>query len=310
MRRPSIHQLEVFCKVVRLESMARAAEELCVAPSSVSMQIQELERRFRVPLLVRGPRRTVPTSAGKALYLRAMKVLENLDAVERDLAKLGALESGMLRFASSRTIGSALVRPVLQVFERTYPKVDVAYHVMANSQQANAEVLDERAEFALVGRVRADGVLGVTPLFEESLIVVLSRGHPLAAVEPLTMADLGRQPLLLRESPVLGRDRVVASLEGAGVFPDVVELGSTEAIKAEVVAGRGVAVLPRTTVEEELVEGALVARAVVGFVPSRTVYLATLSHTPLSPPADSFVALLRQRYGAVADSARPELERT
>jgi len=300
MRRPSIHQLEVFCKVVQLESMARAAEEFAVAPSSVSMQIQELERRFRAPLLVRGPRRTVPTSAGKALYVRAVSVLESLDAAERELAELGELESGILRFATGRTIGAALVRPVLQAFEQTYPKVDVAYHVMANSQQAQAEVLHGRAEFALVGRARADRVLEVTPLFEEHLVVVLSPGHPLAEVEQPTMTDLGAHALLLRESPVLGRDRIVAALEEAAVLAEVIELGSTEAIKAGVVAGRGVAVLPQTTVEEELSEGVLVARSVRGFAPSRTVHLATLSHTPLSPPADSFISLLRERYGRVA----------
>ena len=297
MRRPSIHQLEVFCKVVQLESMARAAEEFAVAPSSVSMQIQQLERRFGTPLLVRGPRRTIPTSAGTALYSRAMTVLESLDAVERDLAALGALESGVLRFASSRTIGAALVRPVLQVFERTYPKVDVTYHVMANSQQAGAEVLDDRAELALIGRVRIDGVLQVTPLFEEPLVVVVSPGHPLADVAAPTMADLGEDALLLRESPVLGRDRVEASLARAGVTPKIAELGSTEAIRAAVLAGRGVAVLPRTTVDEELAQGLLVAPAVLGFVPTRTVHLATLGHTPLSPPAESFIALLRERYG-------------
>jgi DNA-binding transcriptional LysR family regulator len=71
-KRPSIHQLEVFCRIVALESMARAAEELQVAPSSVSMQVQELERRYRTRLLVRGPRRTTPTAAGAALYAQVV----------------------------------------------------------------------------------------------------------------------------------------------------------------------------------------------------------------------------------------------
>lgn len=297
MKRPSIHQLEVFCKVVQFSSMARAAEELRVAPSSVSMQIHELERRFRTPLLVRGPRRTVPTAAGTVLYNQALALLEGLDAVERQLTELSALESGTLRFATSRTIGAGAVRPVLQSFERAYPKVDVSYHIMASSQQAKTEVLEERAEFALVGRVGPDWPLDVKPLFEEPLVVALSPEHPLAGETRLTTASLAPHVLLLREPPVLGHERVMRLLEQAGVTPTIVELGSTEAIKAEALAGQGVAVLPRTTVADEVASGVLVRRSVEGFEPNRTVFLTSLPRTPLSPVAESFVCLIRQLCG-------------
>jgi DNA-binding transcriptional LysR family regulator len=293
-KRPSIHQLEVFCRVVQLESMARAAEELRVTPSSVSMQIQELEKRFKAPLLVRGPRRTVPTAAGDVLYTQAIALLEGLDSVERELSRLGALESGVLRFATSRTIGAGPVRLVLQPFERAHPQVDVSYHVMASSQQAKTEVMAERAEFALVGRVGPDWPLDVRPLFEEPLVVVMAPDHPLAAEDRPCTRSLDPHVLLLREPPVLGHARVLRLLEEADAHPTVVELGSTEAVKAEAVAGHGVAVLPRTTVADEITTGDLVTRDLEGFHPNRTIFLTSLSKTPLSPVARSFVQLVRQ----------------
>ncbi len=293
MKRPSIHQLEVFCRVVQLQSMARAAEELRVTPSSVSMQIQELERRFKAPLLVRGPRRTVPTAAGDVLYAQASALLDGLDAVERELSRLGALESGVLRFATSRTIGAGAVRLVLQPFERAHPQVDVSYHVMASSQQAKTEVMAERAEFALVGRVGPDWPLAVRPLFEEPLVVVMSPHHPLAGEQELATRSLERHRLLLREPPVLGHASVMRILGEADTHPTIAELGSTEAVKFEAIAGRGVAVLPRTTVSEEVGAGILVQRDVAGFRPNRTVFVTSLSKTPLSPVARSFVQLVR-----------------
>ncbi|MPZ61432.1 MAG: LysR family transcriptional regulator [Propionibacteriales bacterium] len=299
MKRPSIHQLEVFCKVVQLESMARAAEEFSVAPSSVSMQIQELERRFRTPLLVRGPRRTAPTAAGTVLYTQALALLEGLDAVERELSQLGALESGTLRFAASRTIGAGVVRPVLQSFERAHPNVDISYHVMASSQQAKTEVLDERAEFALVGRAAPDWPLAVTPLFEEPLVVAICPDHPLVHDDLPTIESLAPHVLLLREFPVLGHERIKRLLEQSGVRPTICEFGSTEAVKAAALAGRGVAVLPRTTVADELTSGALLCCSVEGFEPYRAVFLLSLPNTPFSPVAESFVCLMRERYGAL-----------
>ncbi len=181
MKRPSIHQLEVFCRIVQLESMARAAEELQVAPSSVSMQVQELERRYRTKLLIRGPRRTTPTPAGAALYKQVLALLQGLDAVEREIAQLQQVERGTLRFASSRTIGAGLVRRVLQAFEGAHPEVDISYSIMKSSQSAKTEVLEERAEFALVGRVGPGWPLEVKPLFQEAMVVAVAPGHPLAA---------------------------------------------------------------------------------------------------------------------------------
>jgi DNA-binding transcriptional LysR family regulator len=306
LKRPSIHQLEVFCRVVQLGSMARAAEELLVAPSSVSMQIQELEKRYRTRLLVRGPRRTVPTAAGSALYDQVLALLHGLDAVERQLSQLGAVECGTLRFASSRTIGAGVVRPVLQSFERAHPRVDVSYSIMCSSQQAKTEVLDERAEFALVGRVGTGWPLDVRPLFKEPLVVAVASDHPLARETQPTLASLSRHVLLLREAPVLGRERVLQLLAEAGISPEILELGSTEAIKAEAVAGRGVAVLPRTTVTEEIASGALLSCSVAGFEPYRTVYLTSLSKKPLSPVAQSFVHLIEGR-GTAAEAVASSL---
>lgn len=293
MKRPSIHQLEVFCRVVQLNSMARAAEELHVAASSVSMQIQELERRYGTRLLVRGPRRTTPTAAGTVLYTRVLSLLEGLDAVERQLSLLDAGEYGTLRFATSRTIGAGVVRPVLQSFECAHPKVDVSYHVMASSQQAKTEVLEERAEFALIGRTGSGGPLEVRPLFKEPLVVAIAPTHPLAGADRITLAALAGHVFLLREPPVLGHRRITRLLEDAGVQPEIVELGSTSAIKAEALRGRGVAVLPRTTVADEVASGRLVCRSVEGFEPYRTVFLTCLSKTPLSSVAESFVRLIR-----------------
>lgn len=293
MKRPSIHQLEVFCRIVQLESMARAAEELKVAPSSVSMQVQELERRYRTRLLVRGPRRTTPTPAGAALYERVVALLQGLDAAERDIAQLQDGQSGTLRFASSRTIGAGVVRRVLQAFECAYPEVDISYSIMKSSQSAKAEVLEERAEFALVGRVGPGWPLEVKPLFKEPLVVAVAPGHPLARQTRPDLHTLAGHVLLLREPPVLGHKRVRGILEDAGFRPQVQELGSTEAVKSEAVAGHGVAVLPHTTVADEIAAGTLVACSVPGFQPFRTVYLTWLSRSPLSPVAEAFVRAVR-----------------
>ena len=293
---PTIHQLEVFCRVVQLSSMARAAEDLRVAPSSVSMQIHELECRYGTPLLSRGARRTTPTAAGLTLYERVRSLLDGLDSAAHDIKVINSGERGLLQFATSRTICSSVVRPALQAYECAHALVDVSYHVTASSHEAKLEVLSEQAEFALVGRVVPGGSLDVKPFLREPLMLVLSPTHALTSRAQVTLADLGSQTVLLREPPVLCHAKIVAMLEGAGLAPKVKEFGSTEALKAEAASGQGIAVLPRSAVVDEIARGDLRTCAVEGFQLYRTVHVLSLPNTTLSPVASSFLRLVRASF--------------
>ena len=300
---PSLHQLQLFRRVVESASVARAAGELRLAPASVSMQVHDLERKLGATLLERSSRGVTPTAAGRMLYARAVAVSEQVEGIGRDLADLRALEAGSLRFASSRTIGSSLVPPLLRAFERDHPRVNVEFLLMPSSEQAKFAVLEGRAELALLGRVKSEGALDISPLCEEDMVVVIAPGHPLAMEARPEPRHLGRFTLLLRESGVLGGDAVRSALREAAVVPEIVELHSTEAIRSAAVEGQGVAVLPYSSVAADLRERRLVAVPISDFAPRRVVYVARECDAPLSPAARVFLALVREglrpllRYG-------------
>jgi DNA-binding transcriptional LysR family regulator len=294
---PSLHQLEIFCHVVRFRSMARAAELLMVTPSSISMQIQQLERRFGTTLVVRSARGTVPTSTGQAVYDFASELFDRFDTLQREIASKGMLESGLLRIASGHTIGTSVIRPALQTFSGEHPEIEVSHFMLSNSERAKTEVLEGRAEIALIGRVDPDWPVDAEPLVDEPLLITMSPEHPLASLEAPRAQDLAGFPILLRRKYVLGSEQVVDALARLGVRPEVTELGSTEAVKAYARDGKGIAILPATVVTDDVTAGTLVARTFSDFSPRRTVYLARLPKTPLTVCAEAFVELIRIRFG-------------
>lgn len=300
---PSLHQLEIFCHVVRFQSMARAAELLMVTPSSVSMQIQQLERRFGTTLVVRSARGTMPTATGQAVYDFAAELFDRFDALQRDIASMGMLEFGLLRIASGHTIGTSIIRPALQTFTGEHPEIEVSHFMLSNSERAKTEVLEGRAEIALIGRVSPEWPVDAEPLVDEPLMITMSPGHPLAAIAAPRAADLAGFPILLRRNYVLGSDQVLDSLAHLGVRPEVVELGSTEAVKAHARDGRGIAILPETVVADDVKAGTLIAQTFSDFTPRRTVYVARLPKTPLSACADAFLQLVRTRFESDASIA-------
>jgi DNA-binding transcriptional LysR family regulator len=316
MPRPTIHQLEIFCKVVQLKSMARAAEELYLAPSSVTMQVQHLEHKYLTQLLVRSSRGVVPTAAGRALHTRAMSVLRDIDAAEQELAGMRSLDTGVLQFSASRTIGTYLVPSVLSLFQKAYPNVAVEYYIKSGGDQARFAVLEQLVEFAILGRVKNETVLAVDALLHEPMQIVFSPDHPFTAIEFPDLSDLGRHPLLLRQGRILSRDYIVGCLADATGSLDIQEFGNTEAIKEAAIEGHGVAILPQTSVAAEIATGQLVTRTVPGFTPRRTAYVVRPRNVPLSAAASAFLTLAQQLHicpepveGDLDDEVVPAAER-
>jgi DNA-binding transcriptional LysR family regulator len=58
----SFRDLEVFCKVVELESFSKAAEAVSLVQASVSERIASLEKKIGMPLLDRLGRKVIPTA--------------------------------------------------------------------------------------------------------------------------------------------------------------------------------------------------------------------------------------------------------
>ncbi|MBW2096390.1 MAG: LysR family transcriptional regulator [Deltaproteobacteria bacterium] len=71
-----LRQLEIFRKVVELESFSKAAEAVSLAQASVSERIATLENMVGTRLLDRLGRQVVPTRAGELLYKHALLLLD------------------------------------------------------------------------------------------------------------------------------------------------------------------------------------------------------------------------------------------
>ncbi|MBN1628050.1 MAG: LysR family transcriptional regulator, partial [Deltaproteobacteria bacterium] len=71
-----LRQLEIFCRVVELQSFSRAAEAVFLTQASVSERISGLENSVGVRLLDRLGRQVLPTKAGELLYRQAIRLLD------------------------------------------------------------------------------------------------------------------------------------------------------------------------------------------------------------------------------------------
>ena len=87
MKRLNYQHLHYFWTLVRTGSLARACEELGLAPATVSAQVRLLEAQLGEPLLQRKGRRIEPTESGRIVQRHAQQIFgigqELVDAIEQ-----------------------------------------------------------------------------------------------------------------------------------------------------------------------------------------------------------------------------------
>lgn len=125
MIRPSFNDLTAFVTVATRRSFRRAADELGVAPSSLSHVIRALEERLGVRLLNRTTRSVSPTEAGFELLGRLRPVLADLDQALDSVAAFRGSLAGTVRINAPRLAAALLVRDILPVMAERFPDVVV-----------------------------------------------------------------------------------------------------------------------------------------------------------------------------------------
>ena len=110
----NIRQLQVFETVARLESYSRAQQELGISVSAISNAMSQLEGQLGFSLCQRGRGGFALTEKGQHFLQQAIRVLSELNELERQSALLKGEHSGTLCISTLDSIETetALSLPV------------------------------------------------------------------------------------------------------------------------------------------------------------------------------------------------------
>ncbi|KZD22772.1 LysR family transcriptional regulator [Tardiphaga robiniae] len=248
-------EMEVFTRVVELGGFSTAARAFRMTPSAVSKLVARLEARLGVRLINRSTRKLQLTPEGSAFYERALRILDEMSAAEREAA-IGATPSGLLRVNTSVPFGLRLLLPLLPDFAKRYP--DIKVEVVLTDLVV--DLLEERADVAIrVGLMRESRLLA-RKLGESRMVVVASPDYLKERGTPKTPDDLAHHNLLRfgfakweNGWPFkIGGETVAVMPSGNALVSD------GEAMQHLAVAGMGVARLARFHVEADIAAGRLV----------------------------------------------------
>lgn len=253
-RVPDLGALELLLAVARHGSLGRAAREVGITQPAASSRIRSMESQLGVALVDRSPRGSRLTEAGSLVTDWARRVVEAAEAFDAGAQALRGRRDSRLRVAASMTIAEYLLPGWLIALRAGRP--DTAVSLIAGNSSAVAQrLLSGEADLGFVeGLAVPDGLDG-TIIGHDRLLVVAAPGHAWARRRgvPLTLEELARTPLVLRERGSGTRQVLDSALSAhGGLSAPLMELASTTAVKAAAVSGAGPAVLSELAVTEEL----------------------------------------------------------
>jgi len=294
--RLTLGQLRTFLAVASTGSVRAAAEQLVVTQPAVSSALAAVRKQVGVALVARDGRGLRLTPAGEALAERARAALALLDEAVAAARGEADPDRGRLRLAAVTTAGEHLAPPLLASFLAGHPEVSVSLEV-GNRRRVVDLLSHHEVDLAIGGRPPPGAV---TLAVRANHLVVVAAPHDRGsggrrrgpAARAVGELELATATWLLREPGSGTRATAEALLDGLGLSPRILTLGSNGAVVESVRIGLGVTLISADAVAGDLAAGGLEEWQHPGLPIERPWHLLGRAGEPLAPTPERFLAHL------------------
>lgn len=227
-------RLKVFSCVARNLSFTKASQELFISQPAITKHIHELETLYHTRLFERLGSKIELTAAGRLLLAHSDKILEEYGRLEYEMNLLQNRFVGQLRVGASTTISQYVLPPLLAQFVERFPDISLNL-TNGNSAKIEKDLQEHRIDLAIVeGNIKQQG-LKYTLFTEDELVLIARVGSKWNNVDEITVDELRKLPLILRETGSGTLDVILTALSNYNIklsdLNVVMHLGSTESIK-------------------------------------------------------------------------------
>jgi DNA-binding transcriptional LysR family regulator len=297
-------QLEHFLAVAEERTFTRAAERMCRTQPAISQSIKKLEEELGTQLFARDLHDVSLTEAGKELVVYARRMVATRDEAMRHLGALKALTSGTLNVAAHESAAVYLLPAPLRYYLHRFPEIRVGIY-RSRLTDIPRQVLDREVHVGFVKEEPGFHELRSVEVHADEMVLVAAPGHPLARRANVHLSDLGGEQFILHHLCITTEQQILRLFEQHHTPCRIVaEVWSFENIKSFVAAEVGLAIVPKITVQQDLVDGSLVRIPVPELnIPRRTLMIYR-EQGYLSEPARELIKIVRSFNWAAERTTR------
>lgn len=164
-------QLVAFLEVVRLRSFSKAAEQIPMSQSGMSMLIRDLEEQIGARLFDRNPRSVTLTDAGRGLMPVAQRIVQDLKSLGSLIEGSEAATRSRLDVAATPMVSMSLLPDLVRDFSLSHPQISLSV-ADVDVNAVRQRVLDGEADIGLGFFVRPAVGLMRRPLCKFRLMCI------------------------------------------------------------------------------------------------------------------------------------------
>ncbi|MDR2430479.1 MAG: LysR family transcriptional regulator [Puniceicoccales bacterium] len=287
-----IENFKVFSDLVENQSFSRAAKINGITQSAVSQQLRAMEKHFQVLIVDRSQKRFKLTREGEKLYESTKEIAQHYARIAGKLKEMQKIINGTIHIATIRSIGLYELPPFVKQFLTAHPTVDLRIEYR-RSNLVTEDVLNGNVDLGLVAYPEENPRLKVIPFTEDPLVIICTPSHPLATRGTLKATEFAKQHILGFDPDIPTRKATDHAFRTMNIqFPIRMEFDNIETLKHAAEAGLGLALVPASTIRQELAQHTLSSLELEDRRITRPLAIIHRKNSVLSPATKKLVQLM------------------
>ena len=243
-----------FAAVVQTGSFSAAAQQLNCSKAAVSRQIARLEASVGLKLLNRTTRRVAMTPAGRELYSRCARIVDEVNETSQIMAGMLKTPRGELRVNAPVVATLFRITEIIPRFVRKFP--DVRLHV--NLSDSKADLVHGPFDAAFWVGEPYDSELEAVKLREFEMVLAGAPEYFRRRRKPATPADLREHDCIIETHLSRPGEWRLSKDQTISVKTGPLASNSVRLTREAILDGMGIAFLPRFLIADDIAARRLV----------------------------------------------------
>ncbi|MBK1809771.1 LysR family transcriptional regulator [Clostridium sp. YIM B02505] len=189
--------LQYFIKVYEKKSVSLAAKDLFITPQGLSKTIKQLEMDLEAELFCRGSRGMEATECGELLYARAKHICYLMEDIKKEISIINGRKNILLTVVVTYATTSAVPPDMLFGFSNVYPSIKMKLREYPDEYPID-KLFQEQVDVGLVLGHEDIENCEYELVVPGEVVVVVSKNHPLAAKDEISIIELENEPLVIK----------------------------------------------------------------------------------------------------------------
>jgi DNA-binding transcriptional LysR family regulator len=290
-----IENFKIFTDLVESQSFSRAAKINGITQSAVSQQMRAMEKHFNVLIVDRSQKQFRLTREGQKIYDNAREFLRMYDQLSSELQEMRKIISGTIHLSTIYSIGLHELPAYIKLFLQEYPSVNVRVEYR-RSNLVYEDVLHNAVDLGLVAFPIRTRAIEIIPFQEDQLVVICGPKHPLAGRKEVSVEELSSFKFIGFDQDIPTRKATDQLFREYKIdIEPVMEFDNIETVKRAVEIDAGIAIVPETTILQEVKQKLLCRLHLKGRRLLRPLAIIYRKGRVLTPAIKKFVHLLTSK---------------